>query len=379
VKSVKKIRIIHFNHNDHNNLNIGDQAHVVAIQEQLRARSKRPIEFIEKSIQLLSYHAVPSIYYFPKSRHYPLAIQNAYRAMSGISAKRIADECNQADMVLIGGGGVYMSYLFPLNNRIIELIKKPIAVFGVGYNHNIGAKPFTARQAKSVQILSQRAALQTVRDENTIEFLRSFDINSAQLMCDPAIFLSERDTGLVKKTARFAIGVNLARHGWNRENHLQERLIQTYTKVFQQLQKSYDVEFFYMMHQPKEQIYYEAFKHADIPISLVKTDDARELKAAYSKLDISLSMMLHSSILAFGAGVPIVEVGYDLKNEAFMELIGQRDLYTTVDNLDTQTLVALISSAIGHQSTIKSQIKKRRTKFKKDYDRYTDQLLGAIA
>lgn len=378
VSSRKTIKIIHFNHNDNNNLNIGDQAHVLAIQEQLRQQSKYDVEIIEKSIQLLSYHAVPSIYYYPKSRHYPLFAQNIYRQFKGTSAKKIAEECNAADLIIIGGGGVYMSYLFPLNNQIIKLIKKPIVVFGVGYNHNIGAKPFSAKQRESVQILSHHAALQTVRDQNTLGFLQSCDVTSAKLMCDPAIFLSEHDTELVKKKKKLAIGVNLARHGWNRENTLKERLIDTYTGAFKQLEKKYDVQFFYMMHQPNEQVYFDSFKQAGIDIQLVTTDDARELKAAYAKLDVSLSMMLHSSILAFGAGTPIVEVGYDQKNEAFMKLIGQEKFYTTVDDVTETILIQLIESAIKENLVITSEIKRSKQSFKRDYDTYAREALATV-
>src|SRR5688572_33047954 len=102
MNSADPIRIVHFHHDDEHNLNIGDQAHVIAIHEQLERLSDRKIEFIEKPSKLLSYHAVPSIFYYPKSKHYPLAIQNIYRKLHGISAKDIAAECNHADMVLIG-------------------------------------------------------------------------------------------------------------------------------------------------------------------------------------------------------------------------------------------------------------------------------------
>lgn len=375
----QSIKIVHFHHDDEHNLNIGDQAHVVAIHEQLRRLSSRPIEFIEKSSKLLSYHAVPSIYYYPKSRYYPLAIQNLYRKLHGISARDIAKECNQADMVLIGGGGFYMSYLFPLNNDLIRRIQKPLIVFGVGYNQNIGFRHFSKKQRESVRVLSKQAAIQTIRDYNTRDFLASCGVNSAEIMCDPAIFLSERDAGLVQKTRKLAIGINLARHGWHRQKEMEQVFIKTYTQVCQKLSSRYDVEFFYMMHQPKEQMYFDALKDTGVAISLVKTDDARELKAAYAKIDVSLSMMLHSSILAFGAGVPIVEVGYDHKNEAFMKLIGQEDLCTTIDNLDVEELVTLLEQAITEKTKRKRAIAARKKEFQALYDDVTKRVLETIS
>jgi len=379
MNSAGPIRIVHFHHDDEHNLNIGDQAHVVAIHEQLERFSDRPIEFIEKPSKLLSYHAVPSIFYYPKSKYYPLFVQNLYRKLHGISAKDIAEECNNADMVLIGGGGFYMSYLFPLNNDLIQRIQKPLVVFGVGYNQNIGSKAFTKKQAESVRVLSSQATLQMIRDYNTQDFLQTCGVDSAEIMCDPAIFLSERNAGLVQKTKKLAIGINMARHGWDRQSEMEQQFIETYTQICKTVAERHDAQFFYMMHQPKERVYFDALKDTGIDISLVQTDDARELKAAYAQLDVSLSMMLHSSILAFGAGTPIVEVGYDLKNEAFMKLIGQEDLYTTIDDLDAANIVALLESAITRKSALKKALAARKNEFQAVYDDATRRVLATIA
>jgi polysaccharide pyruvyl transferase WcaK-like protein len=55
-----------------------------------------------------------------------------------------------------------------------------------------------------------------------------------------------------------------------------------------------------------------------VPRLRVVRAGAPALRWFYGELDLMLSMMLHSSILAFAAGTPVVNLAYDDKNRAFM-------------------------------------------------------------
>ena len=294
-------RIIHFNHNVKNNLNIGDQAHVKAIQETLARLYDDELEFVERPIQLLSQHTIPSKPYYPKSKLYPTFIQNFYGILSGESASKLIEECNKADLVLIGGGGVYMSYLFPLNDKLIESITTPIVLFGVGYNHNLGAPEFSERQLNSVHTLAHKARIQAVRDKVTHDFLKRHGIESA-IMCDPAIFLSEIDQQDDMDGGTLKIAINMARHGWNNQAALQDRIVDAYAELIQNIKKQQPSRFYYFVHQPNELKYVDLLQKKGITFDGIVNASARETKSAYRRVDVSVSMMLHSSILAFGAG-----------------------------------------------------------------------------
>ena len=292
---------------------------------------------------------------------------------------KVLNECNDADLVIVGGGGVYMGYLFPLNNGFIRKIKTPMSIIGVGYNHNLGAPDFTKRQLDSVKTLSAQASLQSVRDSRTVEFLKQQNINT-ELMCDPAIFLSERDTGLIKpKAGVLHIGLNIARHGWNNQNKLKDILVDTYYEAVKYIQSKQKAQVYYMIHQPNEQYYVDALREKGIKFAgIIQVSDARELKAAYAHLDFTISMMLHSTILAFGAGVPSISIGYDEKNLAFMKMTGQMERYISVNDLPTTKLIKIIDDTIDDLPTKKRNLKKYKKEFAKRFDDYINRTLSLI-
>ena len=373
------MKVIHFNHHDKNNLNIGDQAHVLAIQEALARHASEPIEFVEKSIQLLGRQVIPNKFYYPKSKYYPTFLHNIYRTLIGEGYYKVLRECNEADLVIIGGGGVYMGYLFPLNNSFIQKIKTPISIIGVGYNHNHGAPEFTPRQRKSVEVLSHQASLQSVRDAGTVAFLKQQGID-AELMCDPAIFLSEQDTKIVKRTRGVLnIGINIARHGWNNQDTLRDALVDAYAGAMKRLHKTHKVRFYYMMHQPNEKYYVSALEKKGLSFAaVVSVDDARKLRAEYARLDLTISMMLHSTILAFGAGVPAVNVGYDDKNHAFMDMTGQLARYVSVGDVSARKLTQIIERTLQGLPRQKKQLAQYRQQFLGRFDDFIKRTLALV-
>lgn len=55
---------------------------------------------------------------------------------------------------------------------------------------------------------------------------------------------------------------------------------------------------------------------------MVHNEPAGKLASLYRTLDLHLCEMLHSSIFAVAAGVPTLNVSYDVKNRAFYEMLG---------------------------------------------------------
>lgn len=371
-------KIIHFNHNDKNNLNIGDEAHVIAIQETLSDLYGKDLQVVEHSIQLLARQAVPSKPYFPKSKRYPSFVHNMYRALTGNSATKLLEECNNADLILIGGGGVYMSYLFPLNDKLIKRIKTPIVLFGVGYNHNLGAPEFSKRQMTSVQALSGKARLIAVRDRVTHDFLKTQGVSSS-LMCDPAIFLSEGKSAIPKHGSVINVGINMARHGWNNQKALQGRLLDSYAELILAIRKQQPANIYYFVHHPNELKYVELLRNRGVIFDGVVNAGARETKAAYKRMDVTVSMMLHSTILAFGAGTPTLCVGYDKKNLAFMRLTGQEENYVSVNELSGERLVDIFNEIVDKREVKAQKLERTKSQLEKNYTRLANKVLGIIA
>ena len=214
---------------------------------------------------------------------------------------------------------------------LIKQFKSPIVLFGVGYNQNLQSPDFTKRQNDSVRVLTDSASLITVRDSVTAEYLKSIGASSI-LMCDPAIFLSEIDSNMIlKDNSRLKIGINLAQHGWDRQEQLTDKIVKIYANLIKKLSHP-NARFYYFMHEPNEERIIEMFKVRGVSFEgIVRTDDSHKLKATYGKVDLTISMMLHSTILAFGAGTPSISIGYDKKNASFMQLTRQDNRHISVD------------------------------------------------
>ncbi len=367
--------IVHFHYNTSANVNIGDQAHVLAIQDALHER-RDDLVITNFPISFLCYYQIPP--FVSGARRLPLFLHNMARLLRGTSYRRLIKMINQSDMMIIGGGGVYMDHLLPFNTALLEKITVPIVVFGAGYNHNFGEKAFDARQLKSITCLGRLARLQSVRDAHTFGFLKSHDVETT-LVGDPAVFLRSAAIPARKKTnKRISVAVNIASHGWKLQPKYQEILIESYAFMMRHLQQTLPVDFYYFVHHPGELVVVDELIAKGIVFKSIINSDARHTKAMYQTMDLTVSMMLHSTILAFGEGVPAVCVGYDNKNESFMDLTGQSQRYIPVQDLTPAGLAMKVEEALRNRKTSAASLAKELLRQRKDYDAFADRVIDLL-
>jgi len=263
---------------------------------------------------------------------------------------------NSADFVVIGGGGIFYSYFLPYNTDFIKKIKKPIIIFGVGYIREIGAPELNSVSALSVAALVDSAVLVGVRDNNTKKFLLKYGVSATKIKVigDPAVLLSEvKPTQFEKKIIRTSaknksvkslkplkslkslkplikIGLNLNYSGWLGFGKWREDILNSYRTVAEYFQENFQAEIYYFKHHPGENNIYPYLNIKNLKvIDLVP----RQQKYVYGQMDLVIGMMLHSGVLAFGAGAPEISVAYDLRNYSFAEFIGHPELVIDLANL----------------------------------------------
>lgn len=326
------MRIAHLHVADRNNK--GDYAIVLAVQELLRRQ-------------------------FPGSR-----INNFSAELLKNGGPAENKKINQADLVVIGGGGLFYSYFLPYSLDFISGIKKPIVIFGVGYIREIGAPALSKESAASVAYLARAAALVGVRDNRTKTFLLESGLSPAKIKVigDPAALLSEKESSRFKRgdktlkatkvsraTKDFKtisrdkfiklpvrIGLNLNYSGWLGFGQWREDILRAYQEVVEYFKKEYGgvdgsgVEIYYLKHHPGEENIYPALKVKGLKIVDLSP---REQKYVYGQLDLVIGMMLHAGVLAFGAGTPEISVAYDLRNYSFAEFIGCPELAVDLEKL----------------------------------------------
>ncbi len=260
--------------------------------------------------------------------------------MRGLRAEptaRLLRFIDSHDLVIIGGGGFCSGFALPLNDRLIAAIRTPIVLFGIGYNRNFGDQGLDAEQRRSLALLAAKAVLCGVRDRLTAQLLGEVG-GQATLTGDPALFLRPRRPWRVPPRRTPAVGFNIACHGWSLQAQHFARILGVYREVIARLVAERDPQLFYMVHTNREADTARTLRR-EFPGLRVCRYPAAKLLYMYGRLDLAVSMMLHSSILAHAAGTPVVNIAYDEKNRAFLEDIGHAQRSIAVADADAGTVM----------------------------------------
>ncbi|OGY91065.1 MAG: hypothetical protein A3B30_03435 [Candidatus Komeilibacteria bacterium RIFCSPLOWO2_01_FULL_52_15] len=309
--------------------NRGDVAIVLAVQELLRKK-------------------------FPRCRILDIPLDHLKK---GLSRAEIAT-INRSAFALIGGGGIYYRYFLPFDYKSIHAITTPIVLFGVGYIRELGARPLAQHEIRSAIALNQAATLSSVRDDYTKAWLVRHGVPSrtVQVIGDPAALLSEQKPQHFSRSGTIRVGVNLNYSGWLGFGRYQEHIIKSYNEVTRYFE-SRGASIFYLQHHPDERRIYPQLAAKKMQVVFRAP---REQKYIYGTMDMIIGMMLHSVVLAFGAGTPIVTVGYDLRNTSFVRFIKHPELVIRADQLSSKSLLLLAQTVYRRRAAYRTDFSKRK-------------------
>jgi len=266
---------------------------------------------------------------------------------------------NRHDAVVIGGGGFCSKFALPVDAGLVAAIEPPIALFGVGHNRHLAEPGLDEAQRASLADVGRRARLVGVRDEATRELFAGLGV-AARLTGDPAIFLRPRRPWWPPASRRrLAIGINVACHGWTGQAEALERVLAVYRDVLRELAAAHDVEFWYLAHTDSEQPAVAALRR-DFPALRVCRYPAAKLLWVYGQLDLVLSMMLHSALFAFAAGVPVVNVAYDDKSRAFLADIGEPERCLPASSATAAQVLAACHAALADPGAARVEAARQR-------------------
>lgn len=350
--------------------NKGDAAIVLAVQELLRKNFPAsriidfPVDFLKKDLS---------------------------HERSGEKAA-ILKKINQADLVIIGGGGIFYSYFLPYDLDVIRAITKPVIIFGGGYIKEVDAADLNQEAIKSVSTLVKQACAVGVRDFKTKEFLVKNGAcpGKIKVIGDPAALLVEKKPpravlkklGLInsslKSKPKIKIGFNLNYSGWLGFGKWHDDILRAYWEVADYFLKRYGspggpgVEFYYLKHHPGEKQIYPELKIKNLRVVDLEPADQ---KYVYGQLDLVIGMMLHAGVMAFGAGTPEISVAYDLRNYSFAEFIGQPELVIDLDKLKKEELLKRVKLVFKDRRLYRKKFAKIKEKINKEETRFLRQLI----
>jgi polysaccharide pyruvyl transferase CsaB len=318
--------------------NLGDDGILWAIHRQL-ASLPRPVELTVLSRR-------------PKET----AQKYGLRAVPRFSPIGLFRTISRCDVLIFGGGSLLQDrtsarslryYLEVI--RIAQRLKKPVFLYANG----IGPldRPHSRRQ---VQKTLARCQAITLRDQDSLEELRSMGLETAQVTGDPAFGLTPVDTdrawqelqalGIPENTPLIGISVRQAQ-GLN-----PSEFAKLGDRIYRELGREV---VFLVMQDPEDRVLSQEIQaKMTAPSYLVETPYRPEtMLGIIGCLDALVSLRLHTLIFAAKQRVPMVGCVYDPKVTAFLKMLGMPSCGTPAQ-MTADTAFSVLEELLSAPNTL---------------------------
>jgi len=299
-----------------------------------------------------------------------------------LDKKKIAQMGKWADVFILGGGGLYGKWLFPLKTHLLESVKTPLVLYSIGYDKTFGNPDLGKESKKGIKELNRIAKLSSVRDRLTFNLLKRLGIRNHQLVVDPGAFLKPKKFSF-RLQAKTNVGLNIAYHWWIRTHEpspevkipLREKVFEAVKETGNWLSKE-GAGIYYMPHFETEKRVFEKFRK-EFPLKQCNCSPA-ELVYAYSKFDATIAMNMHAGIFSFNAGTPFIFIEYNVKNRAFAEIVGLENYCIPVKQLTPKKLLCKTKRMLKNSKKLKKKLKARKKKLWKGEKRFLKKIAEVI-
>lgn len=296
----------------------------------------------------------------------------------GISEiKRINSEC---DALILGGGGLFYnvsrtSSLFNFNikyRHYSKLLEIPKGFFAIGINAEYSEKAkwnISRETINNIKMYINETALVSVRDLETIQFLKSIGIDNAYLTPCPSMFLL-KDLNIGQKDDTFAL--NLTKRSSSYDDLI---LITQNALEYSKLNK---IEPILIVHHKKEdQACMEIARSFGIRVYIPTSPE--NMMEFYKKQQFLIGMRGHSLIFASGAHIPMISLSYNIKCDAHMQLINMQDYnIETKDITNKRFLFEKLENLQANRETITKNLRMKTEEFFAKNLEYTRSFLAII-
>lgn len=214
------------------------------------------------------------------------------------------------------------------------------------------SRPFNRRLAG--EIMEKNVDVITLRDENSLHTLRSFGVRSPEthVTADPALLLG-RDDGAADRYFRQNGLTQGERYcmfclrPWSGKDNSS-----AYAAAADYAWEKYGMKPLFYPMEPRLDLEFSQTVAArcGAPCQILPPlDTAEEICALVDRMDLVVSMRLHSLIFACSQDTPVAGIAYDPKVSGFMEYLGQKN-YVALEDVTAENLCSLIDQAQAHAS-----------------------------
>ena len=351
--------------------NIGDEAVLTAMLHDLRQLCPE-VEFIvlsENPAQTSSSHKV-----------YSVSWRDLHKVISAIE---------DSDALIVGGGGLYNSYLEYLPDQLLTpgssllstfifglpflatLLGKPCIIYGVGagYINSDSAK-------QHVRLSFELATLATVRDDGSKRILESLGCPTEQVRvtADPAFRLINASPARTRQIleaerllpARPVMGVVLRSWVFSTDSEQWEYEVATALREFV---VEYNVSLLFVPFQKGldtpnglsndvliiDRITRQVSQVADTYVLRGDYSPA-EISGVLASCDLILAMRLHSAILAVKNAVPFVALSYEPKVSSVLRMAGLEEYALELSSLGGGRLLDALRAVYNDRKNVRARL-----------------------
>ena len=295
-----------------------------------------------------------------------------------------AKACNENfDAILIGGGGMFLrdqdgsditksGWQWNCSIEVLDSIKVPIIIFGIGYNRFRGQKEFDPIFADHLNLLFEKATFIGLRNSGSIKAISGYlkkELSSKidLQFCPTTVLwqirkdfrsLSEKSRTNNKKILAFNPALDRAEHRFKFDTE------NSFAPVFKSLIEAEKLgwEIKLVAHKKMDLSVSPLLEKRDISYSLVdlSNSEPNQICTFYSQIDCSFGMRGHSQLIPLGLRKPIISIithdkmkflledikqenwGIELENPNFLEIFQERinylsdskdDIYSRLDSI----------------------------------------------
>jgi polysaccharide pyruvyl transferase WcaK-like protein len=283
---------------------------------------------------------------------------------STVINRKLIDEINlKYDGLIIGGGGLLHApksiidrkkdttgTLIMLDVNNLKHLKKPLIIYGVGYNIFRGETDLPNIAKSSIIELMNQAVHFSVRNDGSRKRLAEFlgiDESLITVVPDPGLYVKPKNGKLserVKSDKNIAIQIAADRlnHRFNSTAHINTFI----DNIKNFINENTKYTCWLVPHCPIDdefiKTHFKGFRSIPLTLGLV---ESTEVMGFYKKMDVVIGQRGHGNICPFGINVPIISLVSHDKNMGFMKDIGFEEYAADAnDPILSKTLSKMLNS-----------------------------------
>jgi polysaccharide pyruvyl transferase WcaK-like protein len=230
-----------------------------------------------------------------------------------IFEQKHVDEINSHDILIVGGGGLFLKDTFPndvsgwqwgISSELLSKIKIPIIVYAIGYNKFRGQDEFSTVFNKSVTVLVEKSIFFSMRNSGSCDSIKKYipkKLHSKiSLNYCPTILFNKKFKKNISRTSSVAFLL-----GGDRLNHRHKNLGNFIKNIqeFCDYLKKIKIKTILVNHQNDEWI--SEFIKFDEYKDLYKKP-VEEIYNFYSSIDTVISDRGHGQMIPFSCGCKVI-------------------------------------------------------------------------